>query len=115
MTQPAEKRAEPTPGRWMLHNREFATVVTAQKPGRPIALCDSGAFSEEENVRHAAFIAAAPDTAAERDQLMAMNAELVKRLERYKHCRHGGVDCFCTEDAVTALALFKAKNKEQAP
>lgn len=42
-----------TPEPWMLHDMEFATVVTEKKPGRFIALCDGKHFSREESAAHA--------------------------------------------------------------
>lgn len=85
MTETAEQQdAMLTPEPWMLHDMEFATVVTAKKPGLFIALCDSASYSEEENTRHAEFIAAAPDTAAERDRLQKLITDFQEwcRVER---------------------------------
>lgn len=45
--------AQHTPGPWMQHDMEFATVVTERKPGQFIAFCNSAA--------DARLIAAAPD------------------------------------------------------
>ena len=50
-----------TPGPWMLHDMEFATVVTAQKPGLFIALCDSATFTRKENLANAYLCIAAPE------------------------------------------------------
>lgn len=72
--------AAPTLDGWMLHDMEFATVVTAEKPGLFIALCDSAAFTRKENLAHAELIAAAPETAAERDRLKVVNEGLVALL-----------------------------------
>ena len=45
----------------MLHDVEFATVVTAKKPGRFIALCDGKHFAREQSATHARLIAVAPN------------------------------------------------------
>ena len=47
---------EPTPGPWMRYDMEFATIVTKQKPGRFIALCDGGLNTKEENDANTALI-----------------------------------------------------------
>ena len=57
------------PGPWMLHDVEAHTVVTEEKPGRFIALCDGGHNTEEENAAHAALMIVALETAQERDRL----------------------------------------------
>lgn len=52
---------EPTPGPWMLHDMEAATVVTAEKPGLFIAACRSRSHSGDTNHANALLIAAAPE------------------------------------------------------
>lgn len=60
------------PEAWMLHDMEFATVVTVQKPGKFIALCDGKSFTPEENLAHAELIIADHGAADERDRLVAV-------------------------------------------
>lgn len=45
---------------WMLHDMEAHTVVTVEKPGRFIALCDGKHNTEEENKAHTRLVIAAP-------------------------------------------------------
>lgn len=49
-----------TPGPWMLHDMEFATVVTETKPGAFIALCHAQYSPRELSEANANLIAAAP-------------------------------------------------------
>lgn len=69
-TGQAEQPAKPTPEDWMLHDMEFATVVTVRKPGRFIALCDGQANTREENLAHAELIIADHGAVAQRDRLV---------------------------------------------
>lgn len=85
----AEKRAEPTPGPWIFEelcavNDGDGYVLLTE--GSRVEICHhGGAYSmglpREEVLANARLIAAAPDTAAERDRLKAANVELAKTLE----------------------------------
>ncbi len=63
--------------KWMLHDMEHATVVTAEKPGRAIADFNSTSFTAEENEQHAqeAIDAVNGET----------NADLLEALEAIMH------------------------------
>ena len=41
---------------WMRHDMEAGTIVTVEKPGRIIAICDGVSFSDVENQAHADLI-----------------------------------------------------------
>ena len=86
MTQPAEKRAEPTPGPWTFRcaltpsdgGYDYGIIAKRGEKSYCIAevieVVDYGLhLNAEANAR---LIAAAPDTAAERDRLKAVNEEL---------------------------------------
>ena len=55
----------------------------------------------------------------QRDELIDMERELAetkaklkKLAERYKYCRHGSVDCFCTVEARAIIFAIHADAKE---
>lgn len=83
----------------------------------PLYHCIVTGNNEAERKANAALIAAAPETAAERDRLAAINAELVAALERilYAHDNHGngaamGEAILCQQYAAQARAAL-AKSK----
>jgi hypothetical protein len=125
MTQPAEKRAEPTPGPWTPlpydPDWECARVVDALH-----GICD--VFGEPKiATARAGLFAAAPNTAAERDRLKAANAELVTALkvcerEMSEAYRLGLVDSLAPKSeassftqAVSVARATLAKAKESTP
>lgn len=81
MTQSAEQRAEPTPGPWR-YSEVIGGCFVYGSDGRQILSYKSS--PSLENRANAKLIAAAPDTAAERDRLKAANVELVKALAWYR-------------------------------
>ena len=76
MSAPAPKH---TPGPWKAVIRHDALDVVVAPDG--ISVCTIDRNRRDESAADAALIAAAPETAAERDRLKATNAELVKALE----------------------------------
>ena len=50
-----------TRGPWTLHDMEAFTVVTAEKPGKFIALCDSRHLPVQESQANTVLCAAAPE------------------------------------------------------
>jgi len=74
----------------------------------PLYHCIVTGNNEAERKANAALIAAAPETAAERDRLREVNAELVAALETIANstCDHG--PGFCARDSARA-ALAKAE------
>lgn len=73
-----------TPGPWRKaeSGKEWAIVQERNS----LVICsvhNNRCVAEDTNEANAALIAAAPDTAAERDDLKAVNAELIEMLERF--------------------------------
>ena len=86
MTQPAEKRAEHSPDKWFVRDCPHAYGDIEVVLGNdftiyiPLKATDWDDAKRSRMRGHANLIAAAPDTAAERDRLKAANAELVSAL-----------------------------------
>ena len=82
-----EQRAGHTPGPWYTSAKDdrYQSIICQETNGKTIAVTYTG------NDADARLIAAAPDTAAERDRLLAVNAELVAALEGLLlvHSQHG--------------------------
>ena len=72
-------QATHTPGPWTYtRNPENTRFVIDSEPGRALAVTAGFECDNEANAR---LIAAAPETAAERDRLKEINAELLEALE----------------------------------
>lgn len=83
------KTAKHTPGPWTVYHENGSLgsgghygVEAGDLPGRfkTIAVCAHGSVEKPEQRANAALIAAAPETAAERDRLRESNAELLAAL-----------------------------------
>ncbi len=135
MTQPAEKRAEPTPGPWewtvqdhsmaILHGPDM--LVDHVAAVGPCRSCTKRVTDGEwkwgrcmtPTEANARLIAAAPNTATERDKLQAANAELVKALAHYRAgderlVESGALESVFDRPATAVLAATPAAALERA-
>ena len=111
--QHTEQPVQPTPEGWMLHDMEFATVVTVRKPGRFITLCDGSSFTREENLVHAELIIADHGAAAERDRLV-VKLEVAINIIKFAQRRgfEWPADPMEAIEAATRIVLSEASKPE---
>ena len=69
-----------TPRPWEFHDMEANTIVTVQKPGQPVALCDAHNLSDDENHANAALIVAAVNSYEELREALEDTAEALELL-----------------------------------
>ena len=86
MTETAEKRAEPTPGPYWVDANGDDILIEAPD-NVPICSVFIPDRTREENLTNAELLAASWDTVAERDRLLAANAELWKALVKISKAR----------------------------
>ena len=117
MTQ--QTKQNHTPGPWILGDDPAYVGIPHTKAGTQWIRCigEVNDVSDAEDEASARLIAAAPETAAERDRLKEVNAELLFLLERYVYLHEE--DCVETDEASTLLteslaAIAKATGKEAA-
>ena len=99
-----------TPGPWHVNGSEITPAIWVEESdGKRICTIKPS----EQDASNARLIAAAPETAAERDRLRAVNAELVKVVQAYlstvenKKSKPDLADV----DAMARRALAKAKGE----
>lgn len=73
-----------TPGPWRVMKAN-PSLVLGGALGYLVANCQNGRKSNDEDEANARLIAAAPETASERDRLKEINAELLAALQKVLH------------------------------
>lgn len=81
-----------TPGPWYVAGLNSLAVMAGERPDQDVVCHIDGGFEKQYDA-NARLIAAAP--------------ELLEALEKYTHCRHGCIDCFCTTEARAAIRKAK--------
>ena len=113
--------AKPTPGVWtVIEGINGGWSIMAHLDDDVAGVCDRAPWPHraDESRANARLIAAAPETAAERDRLKALVGELVGNLasaaDRLERCIvQNGTDPEFAKDAVAVYRAALAKAKEQ--
>ena len=102
-----------TPGKWNVGSESFNKMFVISQTGVVVADCSTanrGGGDDEEKLANARLIAAAKDTAAERDRLKEMNEELLAALKEARDDLHRAKG-FVSDRQYLIDAIAKAEGK----